>query len=96
MVKAVLNDWRTAPVDQKQRVTLGLLEKLVLAPADIGPDDMVPLRAAGVSEQAIEDAVYVCMLFTIINRIADSLDFEISSAEAFSRGADRLLEHGYL
>jgi alkylhydroperoxidase family enzyme len=73
-----------------------LLEKLVLAPSDVEPDDLVPLRAAGVSEQAIRDAVYVCMLFTIINRIADSLDFEMSSAEAFSRDADRLLEHGYL
>ncbi len=75
---------------------LGLLEKLVLAPVDVGPDDMVPLRAAGVSQQAVEDALYVCMLFTIINRIADTLEFEISSAEAFSRDADRLLEHGYL
>lgn len=96
MVKAVLNDWRTAPVDQKQLATLSLLEKLVLAPPDVGPDDLVPLRVAAVSEQAIEDAIYVCMLFTIINRLADSLDFEISSAEAFSRDADRLLEHGYL
>jgi alkylhydroperoxidase family enzyme len=72
------------------------LEKLVLTPADIEPDDIVPLRAAGVSEQAIEDALSVCVLFTIINRIADSLDFELSSPEAFSRDADRLLEHGYL
>jgi alkylhydroperoxidase family enzyme len=96
VVEAVLNDWRTSPVDQKQQATLGLLEKLVLAPADIGPDDIVPLRAAGVSQQAIEDAPYVCMLFTIINRIADSLDFELSLAEAFARDADRLLEHGYL
>lgn len=96
MVEAVLNDWRTAPVNQKQQAILGWLEKLVLAPADVGPDDMVPLRAAGVSEEAVEDALYVCTFFTIINRIADSLDFEISPAEAFSRGADRLLEHGYL
>ena len=77
-------------------MTLGFLEKVTLAPAEIGSEDIAPLRAAGVSEQAIEDALVVCALFNIIDRLADTLDVTIPSAEGFTRTAERLLDQGYL
>jgi alkylhydroperoxidase family enzyme len=77
-------------------VTLGLLEKVTLTPGEVGPGDIAPLRAAEVSDQAIEDALVVCALFNIIDRMADALDVAIPSAEGFARTAERLLEHGYL
>ena len=77
-------------------MTLGLLEKVTLTPWEIGPADITPLQATGVSEQAIEDALVVCALFNIIDRIADALDVAIPTAEGFAQTADRLLEHGYL
>jgi len=95
-VAAVLKDWRNAPIDEKLRATLGLLEKVTLTPWEIGPEDITTLREMGVSEQAIEDALVVCALFNIIDRIADALDVAIPSAEGFSRTAERLLEQGYL
>ena len=75
---------------------LGFLEKLTLAPGDIGQGDLIPLHAAGVSDAAIEDAVYVCTFFNIIDRVADSLDFTVLSPEEFTRRAGRFLEEGYL
>ena len=96
MVKAALNDWRTAPIDEKLRAVLGFLEKVTLTPAGVGPDDISPLRAAGVSEQAIEDALYVCVYFNIIDRIADSLNFSVPPLDALALRAGILLEHGYL
>ena len=95
-VAAVLDDWRTAPIDEKLRVTLGLLEKVTLTPGEVGPADIAPLRAAEISEQAIEDALVVCALFNMIDRMADALDVAIPSAEGFARTAERLLEQGYL
>jgi alkylhydroperoxidase family enzyme len=95
-VAAVLDDWRTAPIDEKLRVTLGLLEKVTLTPGEVGPGDIAPLRAAQISEQAIEDALVVCALFNIIDRMADALDVAIPSADGFARTAERLLEQGYL
>lgn len=91
-----MQDWRSAPIDEKMRATLRLLEKITLAPSEVGPEDITPLRAAGVSEQAIEDALVVCALFNIIDRMADSLDVAIPSAHGFARTGERLLEHGYL
>jgi alkylhydroperoxidase family enzyme len=75
---------------------LGFLEKLTLTPGEIGQDDIAQIRLAGVSDQAIEDAIYVCAYFNIIDRIADSLDFEVLSAEAFAQRAENFLKEGYL
>ena len=77
-------------------MTLGFLEKVTLTPWEIGPEDIIPLRAEGVSEQAIEDALVVCALFNIIDRMADALDVAIPSAEGFASTGVRLMEHGYL
>jgi alkylhydroperoxidase family enzyme len=95
-VAAVLDNWHTAPIDEKLRRTLGLLEKVTLTPGEVSPADIAPLRAVGVSEHAIEDALVVCALFNIIDRLADALDVAIPSAEGFARTAERLLEYGYL
>ena len=57
--------------------------------------DIETLRADGLSDEAIEDAIHVTVLFNIMDRIADSLGFEIPTAEGFSRAADVLLKRGY-
>jgi alkylhydroperoxidase family enzyme len=75
---------------------LEFLEKLTLSPSEIGQDDIAPMRQAGVSDQDIEDAIYVSVYFNIIDRIADSLDFEVLSAEMFAQRAGNFLREGYL
>jgi alkylhydroperoxidase family enzyme len=91
----VLGDWRTAPIDEKLRATLGFLEKITLSPADVGPEDAALPRRAGVSDSALRDAVYVCALFNLIDRVSDALDFAIPSQEGFRKGAKVLLRFGY-
>src|SRR5262245_6336212 len=88
-------DWRTAPIADKLRATLGFLEKLTLAPAEVGPDDVAPLRAAGLSDQAIEEAIYVCFLFNVMDRLADAFDFTMPSPKSISRAAWFLYTLGY-
>ena len=74
---------------------MNLIEKLTLAPDQIEPGDIKALRAEGISNAAIEDAIHVTVLFNIMDRIADSLGFEIPTAEGFARAADVLLKRGY-
>ena len=95
MTKAVLEDWRTAPVDEMLRATLGFLEKITLSPDEVTPADADVPRRLGVSDAALIDAVYVCMLFNVIDRVADALDFAIPSEEEFKKGAKMLLKRGY-
>lgn len=92
----MLADWRTAPVTEKMRLTLGLLQKITRTPSEVGPADIEPLCTAGVSDQAIEDALVVGSLFHIITRLADAFEVEVPDPEGFLLTGKRLLEMGYL
>jgi alkylhydroperoxidase family enzyme len=61
----------------------------------VAPGDIAPLRAAGLSDAAIEDAITICALFNLIDRAADALGFELPTPEAFAHGAAGLLKRGY-
>src|SRR4051812_18667581 len=94
-VEAVLADYRTAPIDERLRATLAFLEKLTLSPADVGPADVAPARAAGASDRALEEAIYVATLFNVMDRFADAFDFDMPSREAGPRTAFLLTKLGY-
>ena len=88
-------DWLTAPVDERLRATLGFLEKLTLRPHELGPADADAARAAGVSDEALVDAIHVAALFNMIDRLADSLGWDVPSFEDFSARAEAMLASGY-
>jgi uncharacterized peroxidase-related enzyme len=96
VVQAALADWRTAPLDAKLRATLGFLEKLTLRPDEVRPADVAPLRAAGVSDDAIEDAINVCALFNIYDRLADALGWYLPDRAGYAASAQNLMRRGYL
>ena len=75
--------------------TLGFLEKLTLEPDAVTRADADAVRAAGVSEDALVDAIHICALFSMIVRLADSLDWDIPSFESFFERADAMLAGGY-
>ena len=91
----MLKDWRTAPISAALRATLAFLEKVTLTPSAMTAADAATTRAAGVTSQALEDAIEVCAVFNVIDRVADALGFAILSPEMFARGADMLLKRGY-
>jgi hypothetical protein len=53
------------------------------------------VRAAGVRDEALIDAIHVAALFNMIVRIADSLGFEVPPYESFQARADSMLSSGY-
>ena len=94
-MQATLADWRTAPIDDRLRVMLGFIEKLTLTPDVLTAQDARTLRSAGVSASAIEDAIHVCALFSVYDRLADSLEFDIPDEKGFAQSASMLLKRGY-
>ena len=94
-MKAVLDDWRSAPVEPKLRAALAFVEKLTLDPAAVGPADIAPMRALGISDAAIEDAIHTCTLFSVYDRLADSFAFDIPDEHGFAMSATMLLKRGY-
>jgi hypothetical protein len=74
---------------------LTLLEKVTLAPDDVSPADMASVRDAGVSDRAIVDALHVCFMFNMIDRLADALGWHVQTLEEFEKDARFLLKRGY-
>ena len=95
-MQAVLDDWRSAPVEPRLRAALAFVEKLTLDPASVGPADVMPMRAAGISDPAIEDTIHACTLFNVYDRLADALEFDIPDEHGFAMSATVLLKRGYL
>lgn len=95
LVEAVLQNWRTAPVDERLRGMLGFLEKVTLTPSLVTPDDVIALHSAGISDQAVEEALYVCFLFNVIDRLADAFDFDVPTTEGFKQSGRSLYTRGY-
>jgi uncharacterized peroxidase-related enzyme len=95
LVAAVLQNWRTAPVNERLRSTLGFLEKVTLTPGEVTAEDIAILHSMGVSNQAIEEALYVCFLFNVMDRLADAFDFHLPSATGFQRNGRMLYTLGY-
>jgi alkylhydroperoxidase family enzyme len=86
----VKGDWRTAPVGEPLRATLGFLEKLTLQPDELRAEDAEAVLDAGVREDALVDAIHVAALFSMIVRLADSFDWRVPSDEELARAGARL------
>jgi alkylhydroperoxidase family enzyme len=77
------------------RATLGFLEQLTLRPGELTRADADAVRAAGVSDEALVDAVHVAALFNMIVRLADSLGWDVPPWEACLGRAGAMLAGGY-
>jgi alkylhydroperoxidase family enzyme len=94
-VDSILDDFRSAEIDEKQRAMLTFLEKVTLAPSQVTGDDARALRAAGVSRQAAEDALYVGYVFNIHDRMADTLGYALPDDDYMQTPAALLTKRGY-
>jgi uncharacterized peroxidase-related enzyme len=69
--------------------------KLTQSPEDLGTADVAATRAAGVTDAALAEAIYIAFLFNAINRVADALEFTHHSERARIQGANLLRRMGY-
>jgi hypothetical protein len=53
------------------------------------------VQAAGVSQDALVDAIHVAALFNMIVRLADSLGWDVPGFDEFHARADKMLAGGY-
>jgi uncharacterized peroxidase-related enzyme len=95
-VDAVLADYRTAPITSTLRAMLGYLEKVTLHPDEVTADDAEALHAAGLTDEAIIDAVHVCAMFNIYDRLADAMAWHVPAEPDFwPKQTQYLLKYGY-
>lgn len=91
----MLADWRTADLDPRLRAALAFLEKLTLRPKEASRTDVLAARAAGVSDQALREAIYVCFMLSTMDRLADAFDFPVPDSRILKRYAWIAVTFGY-
>ena len=67
------DDWSLANLDEKDRALLTFARKLNDHPSEMRREDIHQLRAIGLTEESIFDAVVLVSYFNFINRVADGL-----------------------
>lgn len=88
-------DYKTAPIDEKLRAMLGLLEKFTLEHETLGVTHVRSVLACGVTREAIRDAFYVAFLFNTYDRLADTLGWELPQDRYYANAGRFLLKRGY-
>ena len=71
------HDWRQAGLNKADAALCAWAEKLTLSLGEADAKDVVGLRSAGFSEEAISDAAQVIGYFNYINRIAEGLGVDL-------------------
>ncbi len=76
-VHALVRDWRTAPLEPVDRALCEFAARLTHHQHDMRPTDLDALRAHGLDDRGIHDAVQVIGYFNYITRVADALGVEL-------------------
>jgi uncharacterized peroxidase-related enzyme len=93
MANAISNP-QNADVDGRMRPVLAFVHKLTLSLAEIAGVDVDPIFAAGWDDRALHDAVAICGLFNLMNRLVNGLGVE--TPETYTKfAAQRLAANGY-
>lgn len=92
-----MDDYTSAPIAEPLRLTLGLLRKVTLDHARLQPEDVRVVLTAGVSKEAVADALEVAFLFNIYDRLADTMGWDVPDRDGgfYQLAAKRLLSKGY-
>ena len=94
-MRAVLSDYRTAPIADREKALFAFLDKVNAESNTIRREDVAALTQLGWSEQAVYDAVTVCALFNFYNRWIDATGVQDMPPEAYEMSGQRLKETGY-
>ena len=94
-MQAVLDDYTTAPIPEKERALFAFLAKMVEDSTSIRDADAEAVRAAGWSDEALYDAITVCALFQFYNNWIDATGVSDMPAYAYEMSGKRLATAAY-
>jgi uncharacterized peroxidase-related enzyme len=73
LVKALQEDYKTAPISEQDKVMLDYVAQLTRDATCIGRKDHERLRKVGFDDQGILQITLIASWFNYINRVADAL-----------------------
>ena len=73
LVEALRKDYRSASIDERDRVMLDYVVQLTRDATKITPENHAALRAAGFDDRGILQITLIAAWFNYINKVADAL-----------------------
>ena len=70
-------DPELAQFTERERALLDYAAKLTLAPGEMEPADLEPLREAGLDDRAVLDLAMIVGYYAYVNRLASGLGVEV-------------------
>ena len=96
VTRVMLDEWREETAfSPKIRAVFGLLERITTEPDAVSADDVEAVRAAGITDDAIVDALYVAFMFNLINRLVNAFGCSWATEEERLQLAQGLHRLGY-
>jgi alkylhydroperoxidase family enzyme len=96
LVQDVLHDFRSSGLSSKEKTLFAFVRKVNGNAFEIRPQDIDEAKAAGLTEEALYDAITVCALFNFYNRWLDATSEGHMKPEEFEAGGKRLAKFGYV
>ena len=94
-MQAVLDDYRTAPIPEREKALFGFIERVNRQSNQITAADVRAVVAAGWTEEAVYDAITVCALFNFYNTWIDATGVGDMPPELYEMSGQRLAAVGY-
>jgi alkylhydroperoxidase family enzyme len=95
MVAAVLEDFRSAPISEKEKALFAFIERMNRESSTLQKEDVQSVLDAGWTEEALYDAITVCALFNFYNKWIDAAGVADMPVEAYEMSGERLATRGY-
>jgi len=95
-VDAVLEDFRTAPIGDREKALFAFIERMNRESTQLRAEDVQAVVAAGWTEEAVYDAITVCALFNFFNKWIDATGVSDMPAAAYTASGERLAHRGYV
>lgn len=94
LIDSLIEDYRSAPIDDRLRPLFGYVRKLTVTPTKMTQADADAVFSVGWSEAALHSAIAVCCLFNFMNRLVEGHGV-IADETTFRERGKRHVEMGY-
>ncbi len=97
VVDFVLDDYKSAPINDKLKSLLNIAGKVQKNGKEVLPVDIAEARKYGANDREIHDTVLIAATFSMFNRYVDGLaSLTPTDPKAYEEMGERLGENGYV
>jgi uncharacterized peroxidase-related enzyme len=96
LIDRLLEDPESAPVEERFKILLAFVRKLMLTPSEMSQEDADGVFEAGWNESALHDAIAITARAAFMQMLVEGHGFTPMSRKTAAKRAKRRVEYGYV